>query len=70
MPATTPKIKINAVKRFGGEWLQIELVGTTFDDAVAAGQQFMQETNSVFIHAFNNIHVVEGQGGLAAEILE
>ena len=32
--------------------------------------KFMQETNSVFIHAFNNINVIEGQGGLAAEILE
>lgn len=70
MPATTPKIKISMVKHHGGDWLDVELIGTTFDDAVAAGLKFSQETNAVFIHAFNNIHVIEGQGGLAAEILE
>ena len=42
------------------------MVGSTFDDAVAAAQKFCEETNAVFIHAFNNINVVEGQGGLAA----
>lgn len=70
MPSNTPKIKINNAKRHGGDWLVIELVGNTFDDAVTAGLKYSQETNAVFIHAFNNITVVEGQGGLAAEILE
>jgi threonine dehydratase len=45
-------------------------VGTTFDDAVSAAMKFRDETNSVFIHAFDNIKVIEGQGGVAAEILE
>lgn len=70
MPATTPKIKINAVKHHGGEWLDIELIGTTFDDAMAAGLKFSEENNAVFIHAFDNLNVIEGQGGLAVEILE
>jgi len=45
------------------------LTGTTFDEAVAAGKKFSEETNAVFIHAFDNLNVIEGQGGLAAEIL-
>jgi len=69
MPSTTPKLKVNNVKRHGGEWLTIELTGTTFDEAVAAGKKFSEETNAVFIHAFDNLNVIEGQGGLAAEIL-
>lgn len=32
--------------------------------------KFRDENNSVFIHAFDNIKVIEGQGGVAAEILE
>lgn len=35
MPATTPKLKINSVRHHGGEALDIVLVGTSFDDAVA-----------------------------------
>jgi threonine dehydratase len=70
MPATTPKLKINLVRHHGGEWLSIVLTGTTFDDAVTEARKFEQINNSVFIHAFDNIHVIEGQGGLAAEILE
>jgi threonine dehydratase len=46
------------------------LVGTTFDDAVSAAMKFRDEYNSVFIHAFDNIKVIEGQGGVAAELLE
>lgn len=70
MPATTPKLKFTYVKHHGGEWLDIVLIGTTFDDAVTAAMKFRDENNSVFIHAFDNIQVIEGQGGLAAEILE
>lgn len=34
MPSITPKLKLDSVIRHGGEWLDIQLVGTTFDDAV------------------------------------
>lgn len=40
MPEITPKLKINSVKHHGGEWLDIKLVGITFDDAVAAANEF------------------------------
>ena len=40
MPETTPKLKVNSAKRFGGEWLDIRLTGMTFDDAVAEANKF------------------------------
>lgn len=46
------------------------MVGVTFDDAVSAANQYKEKTNAVFIHAFDNLHVIEGQGGVACEILE
>ena len=70
MPAVTPKLKINSVRHHGGEFLDIILVGMTFDDAVSQARKFQEKTNAVFLHAFDNIRVIEGQGGLAAEILE
>jgi threonine dehydratase len=69
MPATTPKLKLNSVRHHGGEFLEIIMVGTTFDDAVSEARKYQEQTNAVFIHAFDNISVIEGQGGLAAEIL-
>ncbi len=70
MPSITPALKLNSVKHHGGEWLDIILTGITFDDAVFEARKFQQKTNAVFIHAFDNINVIEGQGGLAAQILE
>ena len=58
MPATTPKLKLNMVRHHGGEWLEVVLIGTTFDDAVSAAMKFRDETNAVFIHAFDNITVI------------
>lgn len=66
MPSITPKLKIKSVQRFGGEWLEIILTGTTFDDAVTEARKFQDQHNAVFIHAFDNRKVIEGQGGLAA----
>lgn len=40
MPSITPKLKIKSVQRFGGEWLDIRLIGTTFDDAVTEAKLF------------------------------
>jgi threonine dehydratase len=58
MPATTPKLKINSVRHHGGETLDIVLVGTSFDDAVAEARKFQEKTNAVFLHAFDNINVI------------
>lgn len=40
MPEVTPKLKINSVKHHGGDWLDIVLVGLTFDDAVSEAFKF------------------------------
>ena len=70
MPAITPKLKIKSVQYFGGKWVDIQLVGTTFDDAQAEAKKFEEKNHAIFIHAFNNQRVIEGQGGIAVEVLE
>lgn len=70
MPVKSPTIKINSVKHFGREWVTIYLIGNTFDESLAEARKFEKEKGSVFIHAFDNPLVIEGQGGIGVEILE
>jgi len=69
MPVTTPKQKIERVKIFGGEYVEIILIGDNFDDAQYEAQK--QNTDkSLFVHAFDDVNVIEGQGTIGLEILD
>ena len=70
MPVPTPKQKLNQVRMFGGEKIETRLVGDTFDDAYAAAQLFKDQSNSIFIHPFEDKDVVIGQATLALELIE
>lgn len=69
MPVPTPKQKISAVKRFGQDFITIELVGDTFDDASKAAKIYCQQNNNIFIPPFDDLKVIEGQGTVGVEIL-
>ena len=47
MPATTPSQKVNQVKLFGKENVEIVLIGDTFDDAYKAAVTFCNENGAV-----------------------
>jgi threonine dehydratase len=70
MPAITPKQKINQVKMFGGEHIEIVLTGDTFDECQAHALEYTLENNKVFIPPFDHPKVIEGQGTVAKEIFE
>ncbi|MFT5884059.1 MAG: threonine dehydratase [Arcticibacterium sp.] len=70
MPTTTPAQKIKQVTLFGGNWIDIKLVGDSFDDASQAAQAYTQETGGTFIHPFNDKLVIEGQGTIGLEVLK
>jgi len=70
MPNTTPSQKVRKVKYFGKTFVEIILVGDTFDDAYASAIIEAERTNAVFVHPFNDEKVIEGQGTIALEILE
>jgi threonine dehydratase len=70
MPAITPKQKINQVKMFGGEHVQIVLTGDTFDECQTHALEFTRENNMVFIPPFDHPKVIEGQGTVGKEILD
>ena len=70
MPIVTPRQKVNQVIMFGGDNIQIKLVGDTFDDCSAEAQVFTKLHNMTFIPPFDDPKIIEGQGTVAVEILE
>ena len=70
MPAPTPNQKIEQVKMFGGDFIDVVLVGDTFDDAYEASKLECERLNKTFIHPFNDEKVIEGQATVGLEIMD
>lgn len=70
MPIITPNQKINQTKMFGEEFIEVRLVGDTFDDCAIAAKKFTEDHKMVFIPPFDDYRIIEGQGTVALEILE
>ena len=70
MPSPTPNQKINQVKMFGEEFIDIVIGGDTFDDAFNAAKLECDAKNKTFIHPFNDQKVIEGQATVGLEIIE
>lgn len=70
MPIVTPNQKIEKVKHFGGKFIEIKLVGNTFDDAVEASRKYRDTHNISYIHPFDDEKTIIGQGTIGKEIYE
>jgi len=70
MPAPTPKQKVEQVRMFGKEFIDIELIGDTFDDSYYAAKKIANEKEKTFVHPFDDEKVIEGQGTVGLEIIE
>ncbi|GAA4965270.1 threonine ammonia-lyase IlvA [Algibacter aquimarinus] len=70
MPAPTPNQKVEQVKMFGEDYIDIKLEGDTFDDAYHAAMIECSELGKTFIHPFNDEKVIEGQATIGLEIIQ
>lgn len=70
MPAISPTQKVDKVKHFGGSYVEVKLIGQTFDDSYAASQEYCKKQNAVYVHPFNDPYTIAGQGTIAKEIVE
>jgi len=70
MPSPTPNQKINQVKMFGEDFIEVVIEGDTFDDAFNAAKLACDAKNKIFIHPFNDEKVIEGQATVGLEIIE
>ncbi|HEQ3516534.1 TPA: threonine ammonia-lyase, biosynthetic [Vibrio cholerae] len=67
MPRTTPDIKVEAVRGFGGEVL---LHGSNFDEAKAEAERLAKEQGYTFVPPFDHPLVIAGQGTIGMEMLQ
>ena len=70
MPLPTPSQKVEQVRMFGGDFVDIRLVGDTYDDSYKAASKFQKVTKSHFVHPFDDVDVIEGQATVALEMLD
>ncbi|XEC95446.1 threonine ammonia-lyase IlvA [Paenibacillus tarimensis] len=70
MPSTTPRQKVRQVNFFGGEQVEVILVGDTFDDAYAEAVAASLKEDMAFIHPFDDAKIIAGNGTIGMEILE
>ncbi len=67
VPVTTPRAKVNKMKRFG---VNVHEVGETYDDAHHAAVEYERAHDATFVHAYDDARTVAGAGTTALEILE
>jgi threonine dehydratase len=70
MPSPTPNQKIEQVKMFGENYINVVLIGDTFDDAYYAAMEQCEALNKTLIHPFNDEKVIEGQATVGLEIID
>jgi threonine dehydratase len=67
MPKQSPLVKVRSTEHWGAE---VILEGDTFSEAFNHSQALIEEENRVYLHPFDDIHVIKGQATLGLEILE
>jgi len=67
MPETTPLVKILSTRKFGAK---VELSGRTYDEAAERAAALASEHDLVYVHPFDDVRVMAGQGTLGLELLQ
>jgi threonine dehydratase len=69
MPRSTPRVKQSAVLNHGGEFVEIHLAGDSYDEAMHAAREEEARSGAVYIHAYDDLQVMAGQGTMADEVV-
>lgn len=70
MPIQTPNQKVNQVKKIGKDNIKVVLIGDNYDEAHNAAISFCESNHQTYIHPFDDIDVITGQGTLFLEIIQ
>jgi threonine dehydratase len=68
MPLSTPKMKQNAVKRLGGDQVEVVLIGDSYDEASAEAKRISAAEGIAYIHAYDDLQVM-ARGLLLTKLL-
>ncbi|MEO5900516.1 MAG: threonine ammonia-lyase, biosynthetic [Ilumatobacteraceae bacterium] len=69
MPVTTPSVKVDAVRAFGGDHVEVVIAGESYSDAKAHADTLAASRGLTFVHPFDDPDVIAGQGTIGMEIL-
>ena len=70
VPSTTPRQKRDRMRHFGREFVELVVVGDSYDESSAAAQQAAQESGATIVPAFDDVRTIAGQGTVAKETVE
>lgn len=69
MPVSTPMMKQTSVKKHGGDAVEIILTGDTYNEAGDAAKEYTKKHDYTYIHPFDDLYTIAGQGSIADEIM-
>ncbi len=67
MPQDAPMAKVEPTLTYGAE---VVLTGAGFEEALAEAIERVEQTGAAFVHAFDDEHVIAGQGTVGLELAE
>ncbi|MEO8764051.1 MAG: threonine ammonia-lyase [Ginsengibacter sp.] len=70
MPVITPNQKVSQTKMFGEDFIEVRLIGDTYNQCAVAAKRYTEENGMSFIPPFDDYKIIEGQGTVGVEILE
>jgi threonine dehydratase len=69
VPAKTPKQKRDRIRYHGGDYIELIVGGSTYDDAAAAALEDVSRTGATMVPPYNDLRTMAGQGTIAVEVL-
>lgn len=70
VPTNTPRQKRDRILALGGSSVDLTLVGKTYDDAAAAAQEASEASGAAYLHPFDDLRTIAGQGTVGFELTD
>ena len=70
VPTSTPRQKRARITALGRPWIELVLAGANYDEASAAALADAAATGSIYVHPFDDVRTIAGQGTVAVELSE
>ncbi|HEX3796393.1 MAG TPA: threonine ammonia-lyase IlvA [Acidimicrobiales bacterium] len=70
LPANTPRQKRERIAAIGGAWVEQVISGSSYDEASAAARSDSERSGALFVHPFDDVRTIAGQGTVAIDLLE
>jgi threonine dehydratase len=70
LPTNTPRQKRQRILDIGGEWISPVIVGHSYDEAAAAALADAEGRGAVYVHPFDDVRTIAGQGTVGVELTE